>query len=410
MNVYLIKASAKSAFKEYKQYMGSPPQSIFSVAATTPAGVGIEMVDETMDMKVNYRSKADIVAIFASTPDILRAYEIARRFKKRGKTVVLGGLHVTFMPDEAQAHADALLIGEAEGIWEQLLADYQRGQLKPRYQRTEPVDVATLKPFPTHLIDKSWYGYTWTVMVSRGCTNHCSYCLVTPFFKRGMRYRPIGHVVDEIKNSGAQWIELHSDHLTGDRDYVRELFTAIKPLNINWVGETTVNMAEDEELLQLAAESGMRYVLVGLETPSQEALKRAGKGFVKIQRVKEYIRRYHEYDIVVDSALIFGFDEQDETIFERSLEFVHDVGIDVPHSVLLIPFPGSRTYQQFEAEGRLLTRDWSKYDGAHAVFQPKLMTPKQLEDGGNWFWYYAKRSKRAKKLERRMLWLWGMAS
>lgn len=404
MNIYIIKASAQSSFKEYKKYQGSPPQSIFSLAAATPEGVGLELVDETMDMKVSFRNKADIVAIFASTPDILRAYKIADKFRKKGKTVVLGGLHVTFMPDEAQQHADALLIGEAEGIWEQLLDDYQHGRLQPRYQRTEPVDVATLKPFPTHLIDKSWYGNTWTVMVSRGCIYHCSYCLVTPFFNKGMRYRPVGHIVDEIKNSGAKWFELHSDHLMGDPEYIRELLTALIPLNIQWVGETTVNMSKDEELLELAAKSGMRYVLVGLETPSQEALKKAAKGFVKIQEVKEYIRRYHAYNIVVDSAMIFGFDEQDATIFERSLEFVNEVEVDVPHSVLLIPFPGSRTYRKLEEEGRLLTKDWSKYDGAHVVFQPKQMTAKQLKDGQDWFWYYAKRSKRAKKLEQEMFW------
>jgi len=404
MNVYIIKASAQSAYKEYKKYQGSPPQSIFSLAAATPKGVGLEMVDETMDMKVNFRSKADIIAIFASSPDIFRAYKIADKFRKKGKTVVLGGLHVTFLPDEAQQHADALLIGEAEGIWEQLLDDFQRDQLQARYQRSEPFDVATLKPFPTHLIDKAWYGGTWTVMVSRGCVYHCSFCLVTPFFNKGMRYRPIGHIVDEIKDSGAKWIELHSDHLMGDPDYMREFLTALIPLNIQWVGETTVNMSEDEDLLELAAQSGMRYVLVGLETPSQAALKGAGKGFVKIQEVKEYIRRFHEYDIVVDSAMIFGFDEQDQTIFERSLDFIKEVEVDVPHAVLLIPFPGSRTYRKFETEGRLLTKDWSLYDGDHVVFQPKLMTPKELKDGQNWFWYHAKRSRRAKKLDQKKYW------
>ncbi|MBT3313060.1 MAG: B12-binding domain-containing radical SAM protein [Anaerolineae bacterium] len=404
MNIYLIKASAQSAFKEYKKYMGSPPQSIFSLAATTPKGVGIEMVDETMDMKVNYRSNADVVAIFASTPDILRAYEIAKKFRKKGKTVVLAGLHVTFMPDEAQQHADTIIVGEAEGVWEQLLEDYRAGSLLPRYQRTEPVDVATLKPFSTQLIDKSWYGNAWTVMVSRGCVYHCSYCVVTPFFNKGMRYRPVGQIVDEIKNSGAKWIELHSDHLMGDPDYIRELLTALIPLNIQWMGETTVNMAKDEELLQLAAKSGMRYILVGLETPSQDALKKAGKGFVKVQEVKEYIRRYHEYNVVVDSAQIFGFDQQDKSIFERSLEFINEVGVDVPHAVLLIPFPGTRTFSQLDTEGRLLTKDWSKYDGNHVVFQPKLMTPKELKGGQNWFWYYAKRSKLAKKLEKEMMW------
>lgn len=127
-------------------------------------------------------------------------------------------------------------------------------------------------------------------------------------------------------------------------------------------------------------------------------MRGAGKGFVQVQKVKEYIRRFHEFDIVVDSAMVFGFDEHDATIFERALDFINEIELDVPHSVILISFPGTRLFTRFEREGRLLTRDWSKYDGAHVVFQPKQMIPQQLEEGATWFWYRAKRSKRAQKL------------
>ena len=170
-----------------------------------------------------------------------------------------------------------------------------------------------------------------------------------------------------------------------DRDYAMELFSAIKPLNIQWTGETTINMAADDEMLKLAAESGLNYLLVGLETPSKAALKKAGKGFIHVEDVKGYMEKIHAYNIAVDSAFVFGFDQHDETIFKDSLDFANEINLDVAHGVVLIPFPGSRTFQELEAEGRILTRDWSKYDGGHAVFQPKLMSPQQLEEGTRWF-------------------------
>lgn len=385
MKVYLIKASQDSVFKEYKKYMASPPQNIFSVAACTPAEVEIEMCDETMDMKINFNSKADLVAIFMSTPDALRAYDIAKVFRKRGKTVVLGGLHASFLPDEAAEHADAVLIGEAENIWGNLLNDLKNGNLQPRYQCDKLVDLATLKPYPTHLIHPKNYAYYWTVMVGRGCNNGCTYCTVPPFFKE-MRFRPIEHIVDEIKNCGTHYIELHADNLTADREYALELFKALKPLNIKWSGESTINFADDEELLQHATESGLHFLLVGLETPSRGALDKSGKGFVSVDSVKKQIATFHKYGVEVDSAFLFGFDEHTTSIFQETLDFVKEINLDSTHSVIVIPFPGTANYKKLKAEGRILTEDWSKYDGAHAVFQPKNMTVEELEYGAWWFY------------------------
>lgn len=385
MKVYIIKASEKTAFKEYKQYMGAPPQNIFSVAATTPEGVDIEMCDETMDMKIDFRSKADIVAIFMSTPDALRAYDIAKVFRKKGKTVVFGGLHTSFLPEEALMHGDAVLIGEIEGIWEDLLDDFKNDNLKERYQRSSLYDLDLLKPFPTDIISPQQYHDYWSVIVGRGCNNACSYCTVSPFFKK-MRFRPIGNIVDEIKKSGTQYVELHADNLTADRDYAIELFKALKPLNIYWSGEATINFADDEELLALAADSGLHFLLVGLETPSRSALDKSGKGFVSVDQVKKQIDNFHSYDIEIDSGFLFGFDEHDENIFEETYEFVKDIDIDSAHSILVIPFPGTPFYNNLKSEGRILTDDWSKYDGAHAVFQPKNMSAQELEYGAYWFY------------------------
>jgi radical SAM superfamily enzyme YgiQ (UPF0313 family) len=404
MKIDLIKASAKSAFKSYKKYMGSPPQNIFSVAADTPNTHELALYDETVDIKANPKTKADLVTIFMSTPDALRGYELGDHYRKQGKVVVFGGLHPTFMPGEALQHGDAVIIGEAEGVWEQLLNDVLTGSLQPKYERQTPFDLSMSKPFPTKYISKHKYNDSWTVMVSRGCRFACSFCLVTPFFKPKMRYRPVGQVVDEVKNCGAKWIELHSDNLTADRDYALELFKALKPLKVNWVGETTINIAKDDELLHWAAESGLRYLLVGLETPSKSALKQSGKAFVKTEEVKDHIKKLHEYDITVDSAMLFGFDEHDENIFEESFEFCKEIDLDVGHSVIMIPFPGSQLYNQLDAEGRILTKDWSRYSGEYAVFQPKNMTLETLEKGAQWF--YDKISNRNTRLTKRYMKLW----
>ncbi len=393
MKVYLIKASAPGAFKAYKKYMGAPPQNIFAAAAATPDDVALEATDETVDMKVNYRSDADIVAIFMSTPDARRGYEIARKFKAKNKTIIFGGLHATFLPDEALQHGDAVLIGEVEGIWEELLRDFENGQLKQKYERNEPFDLAQLKPYPTDLISKEHYDDVWSVVVGRGCAYKCSFCTVHQFFG-SMRFRPIEEIIDEIKNSGAKWIELHSDNLLVNRKYALELFRALKPLSIHWMGETSINLAKDDELLQLAVESGLKYLLLGLETPSQEALKEAGKGFVKVHEVREFVEKLRNYGVIVDSSFLFGFDEHDPSIFETTYQYAKEIGIDSVHSVILIPFPGTRTFAQFESEGRILTKDWSKYDGVHVVFEPKNMSVKELETGA--YWFHRKASKLVK--------------
>ncbi len=393
MNVYMIKASAPGPFKEYKKAMGAPPQSIFSLAAATPEGVGITLCDETIGMKPEFNNNADIVVLLFHTPDAVHAYALADKFRTRGKTVVLGGLHPSFMPEEALHHADSLLIGEAEGIWEDLLADYRNNCLKPAYQRDTSVDLAQVNPYPTDKISPSKYNHFWSVLVSRGCVHRCDFCAVPPFFSGKYRLRPIENIVAEIKAAPTDWFELHADNLTANRGYALELFNALAPLDINWMGEATIKLADDEELLQAAAQSGCRGLLIGIETPSQTALTESGKGFVSPDDIREKITRFHNHGIKITSSMIFGFDTHTPEIFKESEAFCRYVGIDEVESVILIPFPGTPLYKRLEAENRLLTKDWSKYNGDSVVFSPAKMTADWLKRGSVQFWQEIRKKK-----------------
>lgn len=383
MKIYLIKASAGSSYSEYKAATGGPPQNIFSAAAAMPQGIEIEMCDETIGMKTNFKSDADVVAVFMSTPDAYRAYEICEKFSKKDKYTILGGLHTFFFQDEAAKCADTLVIGETEGLWKQIFDDIANNNLQAIYKRHSPMDLAELKPYPTHIIPVSKYNYTWSVVVSRGCPLHCDFCLVHKFFDK-FTLRPIENIVAEVKalkRLGVEWVELHSDNLTQNKKYALELFEALAPLNMNFYGETTILIAKDTELLKAAQRAGIRNLLFGIETPSAEALKEQGKGFVKPEQIKIYVETVKSYGIEVVGDFLFGFDAHDYSIFKETMDFIKNINVDTAYPHLMIPFPGSETYKRLKDEGRILTEDWSKYDGSHAVFQPAKMTGEELEYG-----------------------------
>ncbi len=383
MKVYLIKASAGSSYSQYKAETGGPPQNIFSAAAAMPEGVDVEMCDETIGMKTNFKSDADVVAVFMSTPDAYRAYEITNAFKQKGAVTILGGLHTYFCQDEAAKNADTLILGESEGLWEKIFIDIENNQIKKSYKRSSPLDLAELKPYPINKIPFSKYGWTWSVVISRGCPMHCDFCLIHKFFDK-FTLRPIPHIVEELKQlkkQGIEWVELHSDNLTQNKKYALELFEALAPLNMNFYGETTILIAKDKELLAAAKKAGVKSLLFGIETPSEEALKEQGKGFVKPEEIKNYVKVIKSYGIEVIGDFLFGFDAHDTKNFAQTLDFIKDIDVDIAYPHLIIPFPGSETFNKLESEGRILTKDWSKYDGLHAVFQPAKMSTKELENG-----------------------------
>jgi len=398
MKIQLVKVSANSAFKTYKAFNGGPPENIFSVAAATPSGHDVELFDETIGQKFKYRRGVELVAFFASTPDVMQAYAYAKKLHKKGIAVVIGGLHATFLPDEASKYADAVMVGEEEMLWPQVLQDFQAGRMKPIYRSETAYVMKNMNAFPTKYAKPYVTDGTWSVVASRGCKFQCSYCTVHKFFPT-FRTRPVGEIVDEIKASGVEYVEVHADNLIADRDYAMELFEGLKSCNVRWVGEATLNIAEYPEILETAAESGLIYLVVGLETLSKDALKNAGKGFIKLDYAKENIRRLHEYQITVDSCMLFGFDEHDTSIFEETLDWVDDIELDMVHPNIMTPFPGTNFFEQLDQEGRILTYDWADYDCSHAVYQPKQMSPQDLENGVNWV--YQKHNSMVRSMKRR---------
>lgn len=389
MKIYLIKASAGSDYSRYKAETGGPPQNIFAAAAATPKCHDIKMCDETIGMKTDIDSDADLIIIFMSTPDAYRAYEISNAFHSKGKTIILGGLHTTFCREEAAEYAHALILGEIETYWDKLLADAENKCLQSVYESNEAFDLANLKPYPTDLITPEQYNYIWSVVISRGCPFRCDFCLVHEFFNT-FQLRPIPSIVAELrhlKELGVEWVELHSDNLTHNKAYALELFEAIAPLNLKYYGETTVLIARDEELLASAQKAGVKSLLLGIETPSVAALQAQKKSFVKPNKIKEYVATIKKYGIEVWGDFLFGFDEHTPEIFEETLEFVKDIQVDrvIPH--YMIPFPGSKTFKKLESDNRILTKDWTHYDGSHTVYRPKNMTTDELEKGVNWIWF-----------------------
>ncbi|WP_135080162.1 radical SAM protein [Terasakiella sp. SH-1] len=385
MKIQLVKVSTPGDFKSYKAYVGRPPQNIFSIAAATPTQHQLELIDETANQKFKPKRTTDLVALFAATPDITRTYELANKLRKKNIPIVIGGLHASFLPDEALQYCDAVLVGEAEQSWNQLLNDFEAGQLENIYRATGDIDMNGLSPYPLDNLPVYEHNGSWSVLAARGCKFKCEYCTVHKFFPN-YRHRPVEQVIDEIRQSKVDYLEIHADNLISDRQYALELFHALKDLNIAWTGEATLNIAEYDDILEVAAQSGLNYLVVGLESCSKAALKNAGKGFIKLDKAKEYVRKLHDYHIAVDSCMLFGFDEHDPTIFEETLNWVEEIELDVVHPNIMTPFPGTDLFARMEKEGRILTYDWSKYDCSHAVFRPKQMSPDELEAGVQWFY------------------------
>ena len=368
-----------------------PPLGLLSVAAVTPPDVKVSLTDENVQT-VDFNKDVDLVGISVMTSSAPRAYEIADEFRKKGVPVVLGGPHVTFMPEEAIQHADAVVLGEAEGIWEKLLEDFRKkGKkgLKKFYKAEKKPDLSKI-PFPRwDILDKGKYIFYRMLHLTRGCPYSCSFCTVSRFFGRKMRFRPIDKVVEFIKkNIGENLTErvfgFLDDNIMGYRKYAKELFKALAPLKIIWFSQSSIDAAYDEELLQLAAKSGCKGLFVGLETLSQSGLDEVGKKQNKLSFYREAIKRFHDAGIFVEGAFMFGLDKDGKDVFEKTVKFVNSVKLDGVQYTILTPLPGSKLYEEMKREKRLIDRDWSNYDCGHPVFLPKNLTPEELYRGLAW--------------------------
>ncbi len=353
-----------------------------SVTAALPPHVKARIMDEDVE-PIDYDADCDLVGISFMTYNAPRAYEIADRFhKEKGKTVIFGGYHPTFMTEEAGRHCDSVCVGEAETNLPRMIADFEGGQLQPVY-RSEPAELKGLRVPERTLLKKSAYGMPDAVQATRGCPNHCRFCSVAPFFRHTFRTRPVPEVIAELGELG-RFILFMDDSIIADPDYARELFAAMIPLRKTWVSQCGVGIAQDPELLGLAVASGCRGLFIGLESINQTTLRSWGKGFNRAREYERAIGRIHAAGVAVFGAVVFGADSDSADVFGRTLDFLAAARVDVLQATILTPFPGTPLYHDLDRQGRIFDRDWSHYDFGHVVFEPANMSRAELRHGHDW--------------------------
>lgn len=370
------KRNRKPRFKN-KYFRFSMLPSLY-VVASMPDWVESRIVDEDIE-PIDFDIDADIIGLTLMSAVAPRGYEIADRFRKSGKTVILGGYHPSSMIEEALQHCDSICVGEAESNVPTMMEDWRRGQLKKVYDLGR-ADLRNLPLPPRGLIHRGSYVLADAVQATRGCANRCSFCTICSMYKHQHRTRPVSEVVREVKGLG-RYIMFVDDNLTYDREYAIALFKALTPLKKTFFGQTSITIAYDDELLKAAVDCGFKALFMGLESLSKEALKEDQKGFLEPEEYPGLIKKLHENGIMIMASVVFGHDNDTKEVFDRTLRFLLENNVDTLQATVLTPLPGSDLFDKWNRTGRIVDRDWTKYDYSHVVFEPKLMTKKDLEAG-----------------------------
>jgi radical SAM superfamily enzyme YgiQ (UPF0313 family) len=363
------------------------PLTATSLAALVPEELNfdIRIADESID-KIPLEEPFDLVAISCLTGTVVKAYEYADYFRSKGIPVVLGGVHVTLMPEEAAQHADAIVTGFAEKAFPALLHDFVKGEMKPHYFQEQQHfhDV----PFPRRDLQRNnGYMVPNVVSATRGCKGVCDFCSVSAA-NFGWATRPISEVINEVSKLPSNRFVFNDVSMGEDMEYFKELLTAMIPLKKKWGGLVSTKVFRDPEILPLLKKSGCIYLLLGFESIDNSALMSISKGFNKFEEYKSIIDGMRRHDIVLMACFIFGFDHDDKGVFQRTVDFVNEYKVDIPRYAIFTPYPKTEAFHKMEREGRLLHRHWQHYDTQHVVFQPMQMTPEELDRG--FIWAYQK--------------------
>ena len=356
------------------------------LAALTPPGHTVTIVDEAFAPD-DTNQDVDLVGITVMTDVVPRAYDIADAYRRKGVKVVMGGIHPTVLPEEALEHADAVVVGEAEGIWPRLLSDAASGQMQRLYRADKMTDLQGLpKPRRDLFPGTKGKGYIPVpigVETSRGCPNDCEFCSIGRTLGRQYRVRPVQEVIAEIESIDSPYIFFVDDALALNRNAAKKLFTEMIPLRRLWLGQGTVSLAEDVELLRLMRRSGCLGLLIGFESVQKATQNEVKK--IKNLRIDFYeaMRRFHDEGFGILGAFVFGFDYENKDVFDQTLEFVMKSRMDCVELRILTPYPGTRLYDRLLSEGRLFERDWwlRGYPPDTLLYQPRGMTADELING-----------------------------
>jgi len=359
-----------------------PALTLPYIAALFPVDVDIRIVYETVE-DIPFDRHWDLVGITGMGSGIVRGWQIADEFRRRGVPVVFGGIAASLgKPELTLEHADALVIGDAEESVPRLFSDFQSGRLSRIYE-SEPADQSASMPVPRYeLMNKAHMGWWRPVQATRGCPHTCSFCSVTSF-RRGTYYcRPVADVIRDIralKASNTKYIAFVDDNIGGNIDYATELFEALIPERIIWMAQCTILMAESPSLLRLARRSGCRLVSIGIESTSKDGLETINKSWNNPERYSRAINNFRHHGIEVSTEMIVGLDTDEEVVFQRTADFILSNRIAVPRVHILTPIPGTALYKKLEREGRIIEPDFANYTGSKPVFKTERIDSTTLQ-------------------------------
>jgi radical SAM superfamily enzyme YgiQ (UPF0313 family) len=360
-----------------------PPLGPLAVAANTPAGIEIEFVDERIE-EINFNSHVDLVGISVMTSSANHAYNTAQRFIQKGIPVVLGGIHPSLLPDEAIKYSNSVVIGEVEGLWEEILDDCKNKRLKKIYKNREFPSLKNLPVPRFDLLKDGCYLTKNIIETGRGCPHKCSFCSATKFLGNKFRFRPVMDIINEIKERKLEneTVIFMSDNIFGNKNFAESLFSAIVPLNIKWMGGSSISIANYPEILRMASKSGCKSLFIGFESLTASNLNKIDKN--QNPNPGDYpllIKRIHRENIGITGSFIIGLEDDQKSIFKEVSKFVYKTNIECPQVWPLIPYPGTKIYDFLNEERRIVDYNWDHYNNItdNVVYKPRNMSISELK-------------------------------
>lgn len=372
---------ALSPFWRPIKYHLFPPLGLASIAAFFDEDDDIDLQDEHVEI-LNLNDEPDLVVIQVYITSAYRAYELADHYRKKGSYVALGGLHVTSMPTEAAQHADTIFLGPGEDTWPQFLLDFRAGHPASKYESKVRTLVGA-PPIRRDLIKRHQYLVPNSIVVSRGCPHHCDFCYKDAFYQGGKSFytQPVDDALAEIDRLPGQHLYFLDDHIFGHETFASELFEGMKGMGRVWQAAATVHSILKPGLLEKAVEAGLRSMFVGFETLDSRNLREQHKYHNLNKDYSDAIQRLRSYGVMVNGSFVYGMDSDDETVFDRTVEWAVTQGIETATFHILTPYPGTLLYDRMKEQGRITSNNWDLYDTRHAIYSPTNMSVETLEAG-----------------------------
>jgi radical SAM superfamily enzyme YgiQ (UPF0313 family) len=365
--------------------MGIPQLTLSLIAGMTPPEHEVEICEEVYGDIINFDGNYDIVGITIMTQTCMRGYAIANEFKKRNVTVVFGGIHATCLPEEAIKYGDAVVIGEAEGgLWETVLNDFKKHKLREFYKLDALPDLQNAS-FPRRDLIRCKSGLFSIVPIetTRGCPYNCDFCTVSRFFGTKQRHKSIKNIIAEAESCPQKYLFFLDDNISCDKKFAKELFLNLAPLNKKWVGQASINISKDKELMALARKSGCTALLIGFESMTRSGMDHYHKSLKTIDENVEALKQLRNNGILTMASLVFGLDNDTEEVFETAYEFLSRSKTAFFQSCIATPYPGTPIFQTMKKENRILTDDWRNFDATKVVIDPKNFSSEKLLASSN---------------------------